>query len=227
MSLILKEQNIAHCKIWNFDPAKISLFKKQNQLSLEDPLGLIEEVSWNFHVAIAILIKDESNAKVEKHVIDPAFTHQPLKVVDWLLQSNSSESYFTFLDPEWYDLPVLKSNSTIACNSDFKIQLPDCFPQLYTGDFYRYTKEYIPTIADELAADKLITDFTHKVIDNMKEGNEKAELSSFVSDYKKIDPVLKAEEDVSSSHPFHKYVDEYRKSYQELYKHWKEKLREY
>ena len=56
MSLMLKEKNIAHSKIWNFDPSKIAFYNKPNQLNLEDPLGLIKEVLWDFHVAIIILI---------------------------------------------------------------------------------------------------------------------------------------------------------------------------
>ena len=169
MSLMLKDKNIAHRKIWNFDPSKIALYHKQNQLRLKDPLGLIKEVSWDFHVAIIVLVKSETDSKAEKYVIDPAFTHSPLKVFDWLTQSNSLDSHFTYLDPEWYDLASLKSDTTIACSTDSKIILPDCFPEIYTGDFYKYSSENIPTIADELAADKQITDFTHNVINKMDE----------------------------------------------------------
>lgn len=229
MSLILIRENIAHCKIWNFNPSKIALYNKEDKLNLDDPLGLKEEIYWNYHVAIGILVKNEENAEAEKYVIDPSFIESALKVSEWLSMSNSPNSHYTYLDPEWYEPVELKSNSTIVCNNKTsQIILADCFPELYTGDFHKYSSECIKTMADELAADKQITDFTHNVINNLnKETIENEELISFLTDYKKIDPVLKGEKEINKSHPFYPYLSEYRKSYKELYKYWLDKLNSY
>lgn len=226
MSLLLKEKNIQHAKIWNFDPSKIALYSRPNALNLEDPLGLKKEVYWDFHVAIAILVKDKDKGKAGKYVIDPSFTHLPIAVADWLSKPNSANSYYTYLDPEWFEFVTLQSGSSIVCEDNTsKISIPDCFPEIITGDFYKYGSENIPEIADELAADKQVTNITYNVIRQWDGADaEKDELINFLTEYQNIDAILRGDKEINSSHVFYPYVPEYRRAYSELYEYWLKKL---
>ncbi|SHI64965.1 protein-glutamine glutaminase family protein [Aquimarina spongiae] len=227
VSLILNEKKINHQKIWNFDPFKIALYHKQDALDVEDPLGLKKDsIFWDFHVAVVVLVKNDKNEN-ERFVIDPSFSDSVLTVSDWLSLQNSPNSHYTYLDPEWYNFVTLQSNSSISCNNSYSnITIPNCFPHLITGDFYKYSSSNFSAIAEELATNEQITDFTMKTIYNLDENQriEKAQLAALFSDYNRVKAVLKGEKLLENSHPFIPFLTEYKEAYTKSFNDWLNKL---
>lgn len=228
MSLMLNEKQINHLKIWNFDPFKIALYHKQDALDVDDPLGIKNsKIYWDFHVAVVVLVKNDSTKKNEKYVIDPSFSSLPLTVSEWLSIQNSPNSHYTFLNAEWYNFVTLQPNSSVVCNNKTSnIVIPNCFPYIITGDFYKYSSINFQPIAEELAVNQQITDFTTKIIKNLNETEitKKNELSALFSDYNTIKNLLKGENTIDTSHPFNPYLSDYKKLYKESLNYWLNKL---
>ncbi|MFK7750783.1 MAG: protein-glutamine glutaminase family protein [Kordia sp.] len=228
MSLMLNDKQISHLKIWNFDPFKIALYNKQDALDVDDPLGIKSgKIYWDFHVAVVILVKNDSTNKNEKYVIDPSFSDLPLTISEWLSIQNSPNSHYTFLNPEWYNFVTLQPNSSIVCNNkSSNIVIPNCFPYIITGDFYKYSSVNFSPIAEELAVNQQITDFTTEIIKKLDEtdSNKKIQLSELFSNFNSIKAILKGENTLDTSHPFNQYLTEYKKSYTESLNYWLKQL---
>ncbi len=228
MSLMLNDKQINHIKIWNFDPFKITLYNKQDALDVDDPLEIKSgKIYWDFHVAVVILVKNDSTNKNEKYVIDPSFSDLPLTISEWLSIQNSPNSHYIFLNPEWYNFVTLQPNSSIVCdNKPSNIVIPNCFPNIITGDFYKYSSVNISPIAEELAVNQQISDFTIEVIKKLDEtdSNKKIQLSELFSNFNAIKAILKEGNTLDTSHPFNQYLTKYKKLYTESLTYWYKQL---
>ncbi|OOQ62209.1 protein-glutamine glutaminase family protein [Mucilaginibacter pedocola] len=144
MSMYLKKHHISHFKIWNFAPSKFSLL---NALMLEvkdnndfAPTGVIK---WGYHVAPTVLTK--IHGKLDTVVLDPSLFAEPVNFKKWLAVQNCKESFYTFLNPDWYLFYTMNGLTVsdyedydLNCKKDIDMQLPGYLPKLMTGDFYSY-----------------------------------------------------------------------------------------
>lgn len=226
MSLILNKRGIKHYKIWNFDPFKISIFNAQDALDVDDILGLkSSRVVWDFHVAVAVLVNSVSG--MDTLVIDPSFSDKPLNVSEWLAMQHSPNSYFTFLDPIWYNYVTLSPNSSFTCNDKTKLTIPTCFPYLLTGDFYRYGASNHRIIAQELATNEQISKIAENIIAKLPDTDEsKARLISLVTgDFSSLQNILQGNNTLESGHPFKKYLNDYQARYAKSVEYWTKQLK--
>lgn len=145
MCLLLDSLKVPNFKIWNFAPSKITLLthdllrvKDKNNF---DPDGTI---AWGYHVAPAIWVANQKGGR-DTIVLDPSLFERPVKYTKWLSVQALRSSFYTFLDNEWYLFYTL-NGFTAFDNEDFdnngnkneKINLPNWFPSIMTGDFYTY-----------------------------------------------------------------------------------------
>ena len=234
MSLLLKQKGIKHYKIWNFDPFKISLFNAQDALDVDDVLKLkTNRIVWDFHVAIAILVKNTNNTNIDTLVIDPSFSDKPIKVSDWLSFQHSPNSYYTFLDPQWYNFVTLQSDTKYWCK-DFNtgitdtvlLKLPKCFPMILTGDFYYYDNSNQKIIAEELATNDQISKIANEIINKLPSTDpSRQQLISIISDnFIAFQNILKGMTPVNEVNPFYNYVNEYKAAYANSVDYWTKQL---
>ncbi len=227
MSLLLKKKGIKHYKIWNFDPFKISIFNKQGALNVDDVLNLkAGKIFWDFHVAIAVVVENGSSS-VDTLVIDPSFAKKPIKISDWLGMQNSPNSYYTLLDPIWYNFITLLTGTSLNCNGvSNTLNFPTCFPALLTGDFYSYSPINQQLIAEELATNEQITKVSENIIAKMAATDPgRAGMVSLVSDnFYSFKDILAGRVNVDSTSPFSKYVNEYKKAYAASLAYWSQQL---
>jgi hypothetical protein len=224
MSMYLTKAKIKHYKIWNFDPFKISIFNAQDALDVDDLLKLKKDkIYWDFHVAIAVLVKTESS-KIDTLVFDPSFSSQPLEVNQWLRLQNSPKSHYTFLDPVWYNYVTIQPGLNWACGDKTEeIKIPGCFPYIITGDFYSYSSSNDSIVREELAVNEQITRVAYEVIYKMSEP-QRSQISEFVSDYNRFKNLLQANDGLPQDHVFYKYFITYREYYKKSVAYWTEEL---
>lgn len=132
VSLLLNGKKVKHYKIWNFDPALISIFNKQQQPTVKSKVGLSPTISWGYHVAILVFVKVGTEAK--PMVIDPALDNKILTQKAWLDLQNAPNSYYTYLDPQWYTFTSTDKYKYYCSNVPY--QFPPCMHALFTGDFF-------------------------------------------------------------------------------------------
>lgn len=229
MSSYLQKKGIKHYKIWNFNPYKMALFNRQDALDVSDPLNLIAgKINWDFHVAVALLIRNKDTKKPDTVIIDPAFVRRPLKVKEWLDMQNSPTSSYTFLDPTWYNYVTLTPGTSYSCGSDPNptvLNLPTCFPQLITGDFYKYDSNKEHLAITELATNEQITKAAVEIIYKLKVTDPKrGKLMEFVSNYNSFQAMLQGSTLLEAQHPFYSYVAPYRKAYNQSVAYWTNEL---
>ncbi len=228
MSFYLQKQGIKHYKVWNFDPFKISIFNAQDALNVEDPLKLrTGKIYWDFHVAITVLVKSNADKKIDTMVIDPAFSVHPLKVSEWLALQNSPNSYYTFLDPLWYNYVTLQPGLLWNCNKmTDTIKIPNCFPFLLTGDFYKYGGFNEPFVIAELATNEQITKAANEIIYKLNPSDPlRNQLSVVVSDYNGFKDLLQGNIQPTTDNPFKKYLETYKISYNNSVLYWTKELK--
>lgn len=131
MSMILQKQfGIQHSKIWLFAPAVLNagdiramFMEDENKLS---PFNI---VSWNYHVAPAVLINE--NGETNIYVIDPSVNSSgPVNMNSWFNSiGNSSLCRYSFHKPENYFFNCLYNKNseltTIFDGSFFEYDNPD------------------------------------------------------------------------------------------------------
>ncbi len=132
VSLLLKGKKVKHYKIWNFDPMMISLFNKSQKPTVNSKAGLSPKVSWGYHVAILVFVKD--GEKIKPMVIDPALDDKLLTQQQWLDLQNTPTSYYTYLDPKWYNYATT-DKFKYSCQG-IASPFPPCMDGLLTGDFF-------------------------------------------------------------------------------------------
>jgi len=131
VSLLLKSRHIPHRKIWNIEPGTMNFVVARHVLNVTDRSGLNGNVSWPYHVAIKLFIKGPS--KLDTVVVDPAIANTLINYKQWLAMQNVSDSYYTFLDPEWY------SYYTINQENVYGVQMPSKMDWTFTGDYFKYS----------------------------------------------------------------------------------------
>jgi hypothetical protein len=144
MCMFLKKKNISNFKIWNFAPSQFSLICSK-MLEVKDkndftPGGIVK---WGYHVAPTVLTR--ISGKLDTLVLDPSLFNEPISYKKWLSVQGCKESFYTFLNPEWYlffsmngiwvsDYEDYDKN----CKTDDNVLLPNYLPRIMTGDFYQY-----------------------------------------------------------------------------------------
>ncbi|HFK5529469.1 TPA: protein-glutamine glutaminase family protein [Elizabethkingia anophelis] len=228
MSLLLNKKGIKHHKIWNFDPYKISIFNKQDGLDVEDILKLKRNrIVWDFHVAISVLIKTEGTENLQNMVIDPSFASKPLTVSDWLALQNSPNSYYTYIDPSWYNFVTLQPGTQFTCNGETTdLNIPSCFSYLLTGDFYRYDNSKQKLMAEELATNAMITRVADQIISkiNMNDPSRSKIISLISDNFKSFQDLLSGKISLDTTHPFYIHTKNYRSEYQKSIEYWTREL---
>lgn len=233
MSLLLKEKNIRHYKIWNFNPFKISLVHEQGPLNVDDILKLKNNrIFWDFHVAVSVLVKNENNS-TDTLVIDPSFANKPLKVNDWLALQNSPNSHYTFLDPKWYNFVTIQNNvqfpykeNGAIVNYNYYVYVPNFFPQIITGDYYNYDISKQVLIAKELATNEQITKMADVIYNLPVQDPARTQLVDLVSGkFEDFKNVLEGTNTLAPNHAFEKYLNEYKGSYKKSYDYWLSRLK--
>ena len=133
VSLLLNAKKIKHYKIWNFDPMLVSLFNKSQKPTAASKAGLSPNISWAYHVAILVFVKE--GKEVVPMVVDPALSDEIITQQKWLDLQNAPKSYFTILDPVWYNYATTDKFKYYCNNTAYP--LPPCMDGLLTGDFFR------------------------------------------------------------------------------------------
>jgi hypothetical protein len=145
MCMYLKKQGISNFKIWNFPPSKFS-FLSSLMLEVKDknnftPTGMVR---WGYHVAPVVLTR--KNEKLDTLVLDPSLFSEPVNYRKWLSVQNCKESFYTFLNPEWYLFYSINGLTVsdyedydLNCTKDVDMLLPGYLPRVMTGDFYVYS----------------------------------------------------------------------------------------
>ena len=223
MSLYLTKMGIKHYKIWNFDPYKISIFNRQDALDVHDVLNLrAGRINWDFHVAVAVLINVEKQNTCDTLIIDPAFSEVPLTVIEWLNLQNSPNSFYTFLDPVWYNYVTVQPGLTWSCNGIIdSLKIPNCFPFLLTGDFYPFHENKHSIVAEEMAVNETITYMARNKIHLLETTNPlRNSLSTAVSDYNKFKAFLQSANAPEPGSPLFDYTAECRRLYATSLSYW-------
>jgi len=228
MSLYLNKRGIRHYKIWNFDPFKISIFNRQDALDVNDVLNLKPgKIFWDFHVAVAVLVNNGKQKTPDTLVIDPSFSAALLTVTDWLNLQNSPNSYYTFLDPIWYNFVTLQPELPFPCgdNTD-TLKISNCFPFLITGDFYRYDQDKEFLAAQEMAVNETTTYMaTDKIYKLQAADPLRNSLAKAVSDFNGFMKFLQSSNAPEPGNPLFKYAEECRKLYASSLAYWTRELK--
>lgn len=228
MSLYLTKLGIRHYKIWNFDPFKISIFNRQDALDVNDVLNLrTGRLFWDFHVAIAVLINTGKQKTPDTLIIDPSFSAAPLTVTEWLDLQNSPNSFYTFLDPVWYNYVTLQPGLTWPCNGKTDtLKISNCFPFLITGDFYPFNEDKHSIVAEEMAVNETITYMARNKIYILKTTDSlRSSLSTVVSDYNKFKEFLQSADMPELGNPLYSYAAECRRLYVTSLAYWTQELK--
>jgi len=86
--LLQKKFNIKHCKVWLFAPAALH-HNDMRTFNIEDRNKLTPLIYWNYHVAPAVLVKE--NDKENFYVIDPCLNRQrPILLDTWFKSIGNS-----------------------------------------------------------------------------------------------------------------------------------------
>jgi len=149
ISMLLKSKNIPHWKIWNIEPGTMNFVIKRHKLNVTDHSGLNGKVEWPYHVAILLFVK--GTTKPDTVVIDPALSNTLIGYRQWLNLQNVSDSYYTFLDPQWYSYFTLEQLSV------YGVQMPKNISPIYTGDYFTYSEFSLQNhwVEQALAVNKL------------------------------------------------------------------------
>ncbi|HLP51397.1 MAG TPA: protein-glutamine glutaminase family protein [Chitinophagales bacterium] len=221
-SLILLNKNIGHQKIWNFDPYNISLFYSQEQPSAPDKTGIQKRVSWSYHVAVVVLVKN--GLAVDTMVIDPAMSDQVITHTEWMRLQQSPSSFYTFTDPEWYTFTTINGKTYKADNTSIKLQ--ESFPPLLTGDFSK-NEPGTTSLSDRwveggLAENKVAIKILEEIISKEVSGSVKRlYFERIVSNINTLQSFIK---DAETSTQYRTEAVAYKKKFEEYRNEWIAKL---
>lgn len=190
VSLLLKDKKIKHYKIWNFDPMLISFFNKSQNPTVNSMAGLSPTVSWAYHVAILVFVSIEG--KVTPMVIDPALGDNILSQNKWLELQNAPNSYYTYLDPKWYNYASM-DKVIPKCNNE-KYPFPPCMTGLLTGDFYLNDGISLSQrwVEEALAVNELAMKIVQEIINReSKQSDKRKAFTKLVENFDKLTDALK------------------------------------
>ncbi len=133
MSLIYTESGCDVGKIWAFAPS-ISTLVSNKKLSTSNPLFDGEKVTWGYHVAPIISVKNGD--RTDTMVLDLSFNSKKLiEYHKWLGMMHCKELIYTFTDRNYYLFYTL--NGLQLTGSKFQgMTISEEFPKIITGHFY-------------------------------------------------------------------------------------------
>ena len=223
VSLLLKGKRIKHYKIWNFDPMLISFFNKSQSPTVNSMAGLSSTVSWVYHVAILVFV--EEGGKANPMVIDPALGDNILSQSKWLELQNAPSSYYTYLDPQWYN--YASTDKTNPRCDDVNYPFPPCVVGLLTGDFYlndgislseRWVEEALAV--NELAM-KIIQEVIYKSELDLNVGKA---FTNLVENFDNLTAALKGNILAEDILPYTNLLEPYQKEFPVIKDRWNVKL---
>lgn len=223
VSLLLKSKKIKHYKIWNFDPMLISLFNKSQQPSVNSKAGLSPKVSWGYHVAILVLVKD--GKEIKPMVIDPALDDKLLTQQQWLDLQNAPTSYYTYLDPHWYNFATTDKFNYFCKGEAYPF--PPCMSGILTGDFFlnsdiSLTGQWIEeALAVNQLAMRIITEIINKESTN---SNKKKAFTQLVENFNDLTNALKDSNLTDGIKPYADLLKPYQLQFRTIKDNWKIKL---
>lgn len=223
ISLLLKAKKIKHYKIWNFDPMLISFFNKSQNPTVISKAGLSPTVSWPYHVAILIFVADQGLAT--PMVIDPAVSDTLLPQQKWLDLQNAPTSYYTILDPQWYNYATT-DKSTYRCN-DTDYPPPPCISGLLTGDYFLNEGISLTDmwVEEALAVNELAIKIINGIIKKEPNGSDKkAVFIALVENFNALTAALNGTAISNELLPYAGVLKPYQKQFTEIRNRWKTKL---
>jgi hypothetical protein len=224
ISLILKGRKIKHYKIWNFDPSLISLFYKQEKPSVTNRAGLSPVVSWRYHVAILLLVREKNN-KISSVVIDPSISDELLSEKMWLQLQNSPNSFYTYLDPQWYNYATT-DKFTFTCEGKC-YSFPPCSLGTLTGDFFENDGVSLSQmwIEEALAINQLGMTMIEKLIKSEPPTSSRRKaFTELVENFDALTSAIKGEKVPDNILPYLNLFEPYQKEYIDIRNSWKAKL---
>lgn len=222
VSLLLNGKKIGHYKIWNFDPSLISLFYRQEQPYVTNKVGLSPTVSWRYHVAILLFVRD--NNEINPMVIDPAVSDKIISEKEWLRLQHATTTFYTYLDPQWYNYATT-DKFKYFCNGT-AYPFPSCMLGLLTGDFFLNNDISLTDmwIEEALAVNQL----GMKIIDDIiaKESSNSDKRKAFVALVESFDNLTNALKGKPSDNikPYNDLLGLYQKEFLTLRDSWKTRL---
>ncbi|MGQ2985144.1 protein-glutamine glutaminase family protein [Flavobacterium sp.] len=224
-SLFLKKKKVEHYKIWNFDPMMISLFNKSEKPTIISKAGLSPKISWGYHVAILVFVKD--GKEIKPMVIDPALDDNLLTQEKWLDLQNSTTSYYTYLDSKWYNY---------ATTDKFKYYcqgvahpFPPCMDGLLTGDFFLNDDVSLTSmwIEEALAVNQLAMRLIREIINKEPANSYKKKIfTELVENFNNLTNALNGTNLNEDIKVYADILKPYQSEFITIKKNWKSKLDE-
>ncbi len=218
ISLLLKGKNIPHYKIWNFDPSIISLFNKKQRPTVPNNTHLSPTVFWPYHVGVTLFVKN--GAKTDTMVIDPAVSATLISFRQWLGLQNAPNSYYTFLDPVWYNF---MSVNQFKYNGD---PMPNNFPHLLTGDFAKNDGISLDSlwVEEALAVNKTAMHMINDKVDAVTAPDDPRKLAytKLIANFDNLTAALKGK--VPADFPYGAELTPYQTEFNTIRAYWKNRL---
>ncbi len=223
VSLLLKGKKIKHYKIWNFDPMMISLFNKSQKPNVNSNAGLSPKVSWGYHVAILVFVKD--GKEIKPMVIDPALDNKILTQQQWLNIQNAPTSYFIHLDPQWYNYATTDKFKYFCQNVAHPF--PPCMDGILTGDFFLNTDVSLTGkwVEEALAVNQLAMKIVDEIINKEPTASDKKKaFTQLVENFDELTNSLKGTILTERIKPYSELLKPYQLQFTTIRDGWKTKL---
>jgi hypothetical protein len=222
VSILLKGKGIKHYKIWNFNPMLISLFNKSEQPTVSSKAGLSPTVNWVYHVAILVFVKD--GKEVKPMVIDPALDEILLTQQEWLTLQNTPHSFFTYLDPQWYNY-ASTDKFKYFCNN-VAYPFPPCMDGILTGDFFLNDGVSLTEmwVEEALAINQLAMQLINDVIIKETNSDKKKALTNLVENFTNLTNALKGTSLTEEVKPYADILTPYQTEFNKIRADWKKRL---
>ena len=222
VSLMLNAKGVKHYKIWNFNPRLISLFNKSKQLTVSSKAGLSPTVNWVYHVAILLFV--ENGKEIRQMVIDPALGDKLLSQQQWLALQNNPHSYYTYLDPKWFNYASTDKFNYSCKNVAYPI--PPCMDRIITGDFFLNDGVSLTEmwVEEALSVNQLAMQIINDVILKETNSEKKKALTNLVENFVNLSSALKGESLTEQVKPYADVLTPYQVHLTKNIAEWKIKL---
>ncbi len=225
ITLMLKKRGIDAGKVWVIAPARYTLLSRE-LITLKDPYGVVDKVSWGHHVAPIVRVKDGSGPE-KLLVIDQSLSPAvPLELNEWLRKLNSPASlYFLTSESDYLfkSLDGLKVYNNTQLAGPGSMDMPNWMTNILTGDFMKYSFELK---GQEVANGMATNDAAMAIFKKQQSAGDTAEKRALLN-------ALAKESELNSlltagTHPGVSSVtiQEIQAQYKARLAHWKERLRQ-
>jgi hypothetical protein len=223
VSMLLSSKKIHHYKIWNFDPSMISLFNEEEKPCVESKTGLNDTVSWRYHVAILLFIREKN--EINPVVIDPAIANDIISEKTWLDLQHAPSTYYTCLDPQWYNYATTDKFEYFCNNTAYAF--PPCLTGLFTGDFFLNDGVSLSEmwVEEALAVNQVGMKIIDNIIKREPSNSEKGKVFiELVKNFDNLTNVLKGVNLPANIQLYSNMLKPYQKEFVTLRSYWKTKL---